>query len=89
MAQQYPLSIEEMQSALLGSPAFAALMPPTAWPIGIDPNSTDLLNANLVNQTGKNISEISQSAGPIHKASSRTSTGSVANGTTNRRFAPY
>lgn len=51
LAQQYPLSIEDMQSALLGNPSLAAAM--MSWPVGIDPASTDLfaqLPVNFANQ---------------------------------------
>ncbi|KAI6176519.1 Poly(RC)-binding protein 3 [Aphelenchoides bicaudatus] len=93
LAQQYPISLEEMQSALLGSSTLA-MMP--GWP-GIDAASAELLKQIPTNYTGhptvattrpgsgKSLSDgvqIGPAAGPIHKN---------VNGSTNgtRRFAPY
>lgn len=58
---QYPLSIEEMQSALFGSPALT-MMP--GWPTTIDPIPADLLS-----QLPSNLAS-TQSIGGTHRPSS-------------------
>lgn len=49
LAQQYQLSLEEMQATLLGSPTLAML---SNWPGALDAASAELLNQMPANYTG-------------------------------------
>jgi hypothetical protein len=50
LAQQYPISLEDVQSALLGSPTLAMMS--GGWPNTFDAASAELLSQIPVNYTG-------------------------------------